>query len=301
MPKHRDCTVESTTCAQTTEDGRALSPYRSVTQGIRGRLQLDNEQQYRDFYAIVERVLAASQVAGKSFASIEMRNHVEVEIFAAVQKQCEALGRFRETVELMRDAPGKESFRKLVFRVNTNLKRRSRERKNPSNRRRQTTQSPPNNDGCIASRSGLNRDDHRKSTGNTSSSEEEDIVHAVEPMWVTGKDGKFRVVALAHEIAACPGRLLDSRYSPSDLRLSEFINRLTKDHDFDPKRDHVELYREDEEAAMVDDQKAWERLILIRYMQGKPLKFLMVSIQGGNIGHRINYLRSRIYHHQNTV
>lgn len=65
-----------------------------------------------------------------------MRNYVEVKIFAAIQKQCEALSRFREIVELIRDAPRKESFRKLVFRVNTNLKRRSRKRKNPSNRRR---------------------------------------------------------------------------------------------------------------------------------------------------------------------
>jgi hypothetical protein len=158
----------------------------------------------------------------------------------------------------MRDAPGKESFRKLVFRVNSNLKRRipiAPERRRWCGQQEWVKQRwPP------------------KEHGKHKQSEEEDIVQAIEPLWVTGKDGKFRVVALAHEIAACPGRLLDSRYSPSDLRLSEFINRLTKEHDFDPKQDRIELYREDEEAAMVDDQKAWERLILIRYMQGKPLK-----------------------------
>ena len=50
------------------------------------------------------------------------------------------------------------------------------------------------------------------------------------------------MVALAYEIAACLGRLLDSRYSPSNLRLSKFINRLIKDYDFDPKRDYIKLY-----------------------------------------------------------
>jgi hypothetical protein len=252
----------TTTRSKTTTRARD----RSIAQTIKQVLELD-DQEYAAFYAFVAAVFKTSRFAGRSFSTIERKAHIKVEVFNAVLRKSNQEGRFDKTVILMQTDAGREAFQKLVYRINANIKRQG-------DREHRGLQSKTMASPSVGSSDENERDGPASVRPIPTNSQCH--VQLDTAVWVTLRTGAFKAVCLARDITREDITASMTVCRPKDLQLSRLQDLLAVEYGFDQKTEHLELDQEQEKPAMIDNQSDWERLILIRRLEGKSLKFLIV-------------------------
>ena len=203
---------------------------------------------------------------GKTFRSTSERNAVQNEISAVFLKSDAARHKFARTAERIQEDEGQESFRRLVYKISTNFRRRRRQ---PA---RKDTRRPV---GAVL--------DENIGAGprlgeKSSSSERSILIDDRGIMTIVRKDGAFKALCRPCELTR--GWPEGGSRKPStvdDLQWDVFLAILEADHAFDRKTDCLGFRGGHEtQYATIDNDRQWKAVIAYKMVHGQPLNFAVV-------------------------